>query len=159
MQNLIDGGQGSAIVVGMEWDPPPEFLQVRELPIGESRSSYSESRCEHVWADVILVAERWDGFLASCAHYWMEFLSNLFFVVEGRLQYDSEDGSADSTYRRPQQKPLFIIRNRPRRAAHDGRQSVSSLSDPKFQAGPYHAALWPTRMLSDREWGFKSGTM
>jgi hypothetical protein len=131
-----------------EWSGIPEFL--RELPIGESRSSYSESQCEHVWADVILVAERWDGFLASCAHYWMEFLSNLFFVVEGRVEYDSEDGSADSSYRRPQQKPLFIIRNRPRRAAHDGPQSYSTLPYRKFQAGPYHAALWP--MLSDREW-------
>ena len=51
---------------------------INKLPIVDWYSYYSESQCEHVWADVIIFAEGWPGFVSQCSHYWMEFLSNLF---------------------------------------------------------------------------------
>ena len=61
-----------------------------------------------------------------CSHYWMEFLSNLFFIVASR---ESEGASE-------QQKPLFIIR------PNEHMQRLQAANEK-----PFHAALWP--MLSD----------
>ena len=119
-----------------------------QLPMVPLQQPYKESSCQHVWADVIIFNEmgphEWQGSLSSCSHYWMEFLSNLFFVVESRA--DSDPTFADSIDGR-EQKPIFIMSRQPRRARLTPHQHALSGSP---TLPPFHAALWS--MLSDHEW-------
>jgi hypothetical protein len=129
------------------WLPPVNPLLGHDIPIVPLHKPYDESRCQSVWADAILFSEPfvptgWEGPLGHISHYLMEFLSNLFFVVESRAESNLK--SANSSHRRLQRKPLFIMRRYTRTQSPNSKWSFSP-PPPLF-----HTALWP--LLSDHEW-------
>ena len=98
---------------------------------------YDESKCRYVWSDAVVFSEF--PTLQWCSHYWMEFLSNLFFVVASR-----ESESRPGEHLALRKKPVFIIR----RKFYD--RSSPNLKRDFSNLPPYHAGIWP--MLSDHEW-------
>jgi hypothetical protein len=123
-----------------------DYRLAHDLSILERSGSYDESKCEYVWADAILIAEMKDA--KHCSHYWMELLSNLFFVIESRKTEGLPEHVAFSSDHPIQYKPRISIRRNVLWSAHNSKHDASNLKLP-----PYHAALWP--MLSDHalmEW-------
>ena len=134
-----------------EWLPEKCSDGRDDLLLARVYEPYDESKCAYVFADTILFSEPfvptgWKGPLGHISHYLMEFLSNLFFVVESRRDFTLAEN------RSVLQKPIFIMRRHSIQwkwpYTNTGPYSKRRYADTR--PPPFHAALRP--MFSDREW-------
>ncbi len=115
----------------------PKLAIYESLMFARKSEPYDESKCRYVWSDAVVFSEF--PTLQWCSHYWMEFLSSIFFVVASR-----ESESRPSEHPGLRKKPVFIIRRKfYDRSSPNFKRDFSNLP-------PYHAGIWP--MLSDHEW-------